>query len=137
MTTTTTPSTHERLALRYLELIATGDNGPEVETVIHPEFAEHRLGLHGRDGFRETMRRVNVTFADITNSPVDTVAAGDRVAARTRMRALHVGPFQQWEPTNRAVEIEQMHIWRIEDGLLAEHWLCMDELSLLRQIGAL
>jgi predicted ester cyclase len=135
--TTTATTTNEQIALRVLELMSAGDRDAPVEEIIHPEFVEQRLGLHGHDGFREAMRRVNTTFADLEITPVDVIAAGDRVVARTRIKALQVGPFQQWEPTNRTIEIEQIHIWRIQDGLIAEHWLCMDELSLLRQMGVL
>lgn len=129
--------TNEQIALRTLALVMSGDSGPAVDELIHPDFVEHRLGLSGRDGFREALRRVNTTFADIENVPQDVIATGDRVVVRTRMKALNVGPFQRWEPTNRTVEIDQIHIWRVEDGLVAEHWLCHDELGLLRQMGAL
>jgi lactoylglutathione lyase len=135
MTDTTTLTT-DQLALRALELVATGDSGPAVEEVTHADFTEQRLGLHGPDGFREVIRRVNTTFADIEITPQDVIASEDRVVIRTRFRALHVGPFQQWEPTNRTIEIAQIHIWRVQDGQLAEHWLCHDELSFLRQIEA-
>jgi steroid delta-isomerase-like uncharacterized protein len=131
--TTEAPQT----ALRYLELVRTRDDGPAVESVIHPEYIHHRFGLRGPDGFRELVRRINVTFADVSVTVADVIADGDRVAARTRMKALHVGPFQDHPASNRTIEVDQVHIWRLEDGLVAEHWFFTDEMSLLRQIGAL
>jgi predicted ester cyclase len=65
------------------------------------------------------------------------VASRDKVVARTRLTALHVGPFMEFDPTNGTIELDQIHIWRIKDGLIAEHWLCMDDVSALRQMGVL
>ena len=28
-----------------------------------------------------------------------------------------------------------IHIWRVEDGLIAEHWACRDDVGLLAQVG--
>jgi lactoylglutathione lyase len=27
-----------------------------------------------------------------------------------------------------------MHLWRIEDGVIVEHWACRDDASLLEQV---
>ena len=135
--TTTVTHTNEQTALRALELIAGNDRGPAADDIIHPQFAGHRLDLHGVDGFREMVRMVNTTFADISITPLNVIATEDTVVVRSQFKALHVGLLQgQFEASDRSVETGQIHIWRLEDGLVREHWLCMDELNLLRQIGA-
>jgi predicted ester cyclase len=95
------------------------------------------MRLRGHDGFRELVRRINTTFADVNQEPLDVIAEGDRVVARTRMTALHVGDYQGIAPTNRTIEMRQVHIWRIEDGRVIEHWPQLDEAGALRQMGAL
>lgn len=137
MTTIASTLTTEQVVGRVLELMQTGDRGPAVDEIVHPHFTEHRMSLHGPDGFREAVRRVNTTFAEVAVIPQDVIVSGDRMVARTRFRALHVGPFGQWEPSNRTIEIEQIHIWRVQDGMVVDHWLCHDELGLLRQIEAI
>ncbi len=82
------------------------------------------------------MRWLDAAFADRSITPLDVITSADKVVARTRFKGLHVGPFQRIAPTNRTIEFEQIHIWRIEDGLIVEHWACMDEVSSLRQMGA-
>jgi len=48
----------------------------------------------------------------------------------------------RWEllplpPTGRAVTWTEMHICRMADGQLVEHWPVIDQLALLQQLGAL
>ena len=134
---TTTTSTNADTALRALALICNGDAGAAVDGVIHPDFVNHRSGSPrgGPDGFRDVIRWLGAAFADISITPDDVIACADKVVARTRFKALHVGPFNGIPPSNRTIEIDQIHIWRLQDGLVVENWACMDELSGLRQMG--
>lgn len=136
MSTTSTTSNTET-ALRVLELMCNGDTGPAVEEVIHPEYRNHLMNVEGPEGFREVVGRVHTTFADVTQEPLDVIASGDRVVVRTCMRALHVGDFQGVAATNRTIEMQQVHIWRLADGRVIEHWPQLDQAGALRQMGAL
>ena len=40
------------------------------------------------------------------------------------------------EPTGVEVSWTFIHIWRVEDDQIVEHWACRDDLGLLHQIGA-
>ncbi len=135
---TTTTSTNTDTALRALALICDGDAGSAVDEVIHPDFVNHRPGSPrgGPNGFRDVIRWLGAAFAEISITPDDVIACGDKVVARTRFKALHVGPFNGIPPSNRTIEIDQIHIWRVQDGLVAENWACMDEVSGIRQMGA-
>jgi predicted ester cyclase len=138
MTATTVPA-NEAIALRSLDLIARDDTGPAVDELLHPEAATHRPGGatgYGRDVFRGIVRWLNGTFADLAFEPLDVFSAGEKVVARVRFRGLHVGPFEGVPPTNRTIEIEQIHVWRVAGGVITDHWACMDELGGLRQMGA-
>ena len=39
-------------------------------------------------------------------------------------------------PTGVEVSWTFIHIWRVENGRIVEHWACRDDLGLLQQIGA-
>jgi len=55
-------------------------------------------------------------------------------------RARHVGnAFPQFagrEPTGRVIVAEAVHIFRVADGKLAEHWAVRDDLGVQRQIDS-
>ena len=38
------------------------------------------------------------------------------------------------EPTGRRIEWEFVHLFRVRDGLIVEHWAVRDDLGLLRQL---
>ena len=47
----------------------------------------------------------------------------------------HVGEFLGREPTGRDFATKQIHIWRIEDGKVREHWSVRDDLGQAFQLG--
>lgn len=36
----------------------------------------------------------------------------------------------------RPIDVEHIHIWRVADGKLAEHWMVRDDLAAMRQMAA-
>jgi predicted ester cyclase len=40
-------------------------------------------------------------------------------------------------PTGKRIRWTEMHIYRLENGKIAEHWVEMSMLQLLQQIGAI
>jgi steroid delta-isomerase-like uncharacterized protein len=125
------------LARRLLAAFAAGDDS-ELETIVARVYRDHaRSGVAvGADGLRESLRALCATFAERAIEIEDLIAAGDRVAARVRFSATHAGELAGIAATGRRVETEQVHIWRIAGGRLAEHWAVRDDLTALRQIGA-
>jgi predicted ester cyclase len=137
MNTTATTNAAEA-AIATLDLISRGDTGPAVDQFIHPNCIDHRgsgQGLGGREGFRKQVSWLKSGFADLSIVPQDVIVSGDKVVVRTRFTGLHVGLFQGVAPTQRTVDCEQIHIFRIENGMVAEHWMCMDEVGALGQMG--
>jgi predicted ester cyclase len=52
------------------------------------------------------------------------------------IRATHTGPdFMRLPATGKAITMRVMDFWRREDDLLAENWVFIDILDLLRQMG--
>ncbi|MDQ1650130.1 MAG: hypothetical protein QOG60_2187, partial [Frankiaceae bacterium] len=55
------------------------------------------------------------------------------------LRGRHVGSTMPLldgvAPTGGAVTWDFIHIWRVADGLIAEHWACRDDVGLLTQVG--
>ncbi len=127
----------EELVVRALALLAS-DDGARVEEIIHPDYRDHTLRglLRGAECFRALRRRLRRAFADVELIPREVIIAGDRVAVRIRFRRLHVAPYAGFEPCGRTVETDEIHIWRLQDSKLVEHWACRDERAALSQMGA-
>lgn len=67
----------------------------------------------------------------------DVVAESDRVVVRWTNTGTHVGDFAGQPPTGRTFTIAGIDVYRVEEGLLAEHWHVIDQLALLGQLGLL
>jgi hypothetical protein len=52
-----------------------------------------------------------------------------------RCEGRHVGQFFDIPPTGREFSFEAMHVFRVEDEVVREHWAVRDDLGLFRQIG--
>lgn len=75
-------------------------------------------------------------FPDLVNEVRDMVAEGDRVVVRGRLSGTFSGPLGEVEPTRRRISWDTVHVYRLQDGLVAEAWFVTDTLGLLRQAGA-
>ena len=65
----------------------------------------------------------------------DLVAEDDRVVVRCLFEGTHDGTFLGMPPTGRRVCTQHIHIYRIQDDMVAEHWACRNDINGLRQLG--
>ena len=107
-----------------------------IDELVSEDFTPHTFGPmpRGREGLREGMRRAGAGVSDAEFTINDMVAEGDRVAARMTTSARHTGPFMGIEPTGNRYSIDEIHIFRIRDGQMVEHWHAFDTASLMAQL---
>ena len=67
----------------------------------------------------------------------DIIAEGDRVAVRLTAHAVHKGQFMGISATGKAYTISEIHIFRIADGKVVEHWREADLLGMMHQLGVM
>ena len=91
----------------------------------------------GKASLKDAITRVSAGLADATMSIEDVIAEGDRVAVRLTSHARQVGPFMGLPPSGKDYTIGEIHVFRIRDGRVAEHWHQADFLGMLRQLGAM
>ena len=90
----------------------------------------------GLAGFQAIGSVMNGAFPDVEVSEKDLIAAGDRVIERSEVVGTHRGDFMGIPATNRRVSWSEIHIYRLEDGKIAEHWVELSMLELMQQLGA-
>jgi predicted ester cyclase len=67
----------------------------------------------------------------------DFVAEGEKVLVRLTIRATHTGAFGELAATGKRIEIPVLDLFQIRNGVLIEHWALLDNLGMMRQLGAL
>jgi predicted ester cyclase len=65
------------------------------------------------------------------------LAEGDLVAARHMVIGTHTGEFLGVPPTGKHVSVQEMDVFRIENGVIVESWSAPDLFGMLSQIDAL
>ena len=125
------------LVHRSVEALNAGDTqrlfavvAPDI--VIH--YAEMAEPLQGRDTWLQGFELMKRAFPDLEAHVDDLVAADDKVAVRLTLRGTHDGEFQGIPATGRAIDYVSHEFYRVEDGLIAEEWICSDLASLFRRL---
>ncbi len=130
---------HKRLARDYFTAFRDSD-AVWWDRFIAPDFVRHDPGLdfevRGPAGVAKLGRMLHAGLADIALPIDEVIAEGDRVLVRLRMLGRHTGALMGVPASGRAIDIAVMDYFRVGDGRLAEHWALMDNLTLLKQIGA-
>ena len=91
----------------------------------------------GFEGLRQVGIMMNRAFPDVVVTEEDLIASGDRVIERSAAIATHNGSMLGETPTNARVRWSEIHIYRMKDGKICEHWAEMAMMELLQQIGVL
>lgn len=136
--TSTTLERNKALVRRFIdEIFLKGDFGA-VDELLTEDFTPHTWGdmQPGRDGLKEAITRVSKGLSDTKMSIDDVIAEGDRVAVRLTSSAKQTGEFMGMPPSGKCYEIGEIHIFRLRDGRVAEHWHQADFLGMMRQLGA-
>ncbi len=103
-----------------------------------------RASNHGRPVTPEVIESVYASLALLRerHSIHEMIAEGDWVAVRTTCSGVHAakvpvngGIFADVEPTQRSYTVQHLHLFRVADGKLVEHWANRDDLGAAQQVG--
>jgi predicted ester cyclase len=91
----------------------------------------------GFEGLKQIGRMMNGAFPDVVVTEEDLIAFSDRVVERSSVAATHKGSMMGEKPTNQRIAWSEIHIYRLQDGKIREHWAEISMMELLQQIGIL
>jgi predicted ester cyclase len=115
-------------------------DGDSLIAMMADDFHDHVSGGTGPGIWSVVQAWLEVSFSDRTSEVVAALSDGDRIVVWLVVRGTHVGSGFPWlrgrPPTHRAVEWAQVHMFRVADGLLREHWAVRDDLRVLEAIDA-
>ncbi|WP_299402044.1 ester cyclase [Acaryochloris sp. IP29b_bin.148] len=106
--------------------------------LLAPNFVAHLAGMpEPLDGqaFKQFGMSFFLAFSQGEHVFDEVVISGDRVVTCGTFTAIHLGEFQGLPPTGKQISLSIMHIDRVEDGKIVEHWGQGDALGLMQQLG--
>ena len=124
------------VALRFIEGVFINQDPAAVDELASDDFTAHTFGdlPPGREPLKEAMRRAGEGVSDPKFQVLDVIGEKDKVAVRLTTRARHTGKFMGVEPSGNEYSIDEIHIFRVEDGKVVEHWHEFDKQRLLQQL---
>ena len=131
---------NKRTTRRVLEELFEKGNMDATDELVHPDFVNHEAppnNQQGPEGLKETVEWLRGLWGPMHFEIEDEIAEGDKVVARVVMHGRHVGEFLGQEPTGKEFATKQIHVWRLEDGRMIEHWSVRDDLGQALQLGLL
>jgi predicted ester cyclase len=134
MTTTNIKKLVERLPLEVFnqgkyELIDQLVASDFVEHFVQPGFAPTR------DGFKKGAIALKTAFPDLHYVIEDSIEDGDRIVQRATGSGTMTGDFMGMSATGKRAYWTEIHIARVANDRIVEHWALADHLGMLVQLG--
>jgi len=129
---------NETVVRRWIDAYNDRDKQAEADARA-PGYVAHVPGMSGSldaEAWVEFIDSFVDAFPDLRLTVESIVSSGDIVAARVAFHGTHRGEFQGLPPTDREVAFTGMEFDRMaDDGKVAEHWVELDQVALLRQLA--
>jgi lactoylglutathione lyase len=109
-----------------------------LDELVAPDMVNHAAGPQGRAGLRTILRTIEVDLGPTELEQHHLIGEGDLVVQHVTLHGTHRAstmPLLTDVPvTGRSAAWTFIHIWRVADGMLVEHWACRDDMGLLEQL---
>ena len=125
------------ISLRLVEGFGQG-RAEVIDELVAEDIVDHGAfeGMPaGREGVKALFGAIHGAFSDLEITVNRAVADGDLVVVHVTNSATMTGDFAGMPATGKHASWEAIHIDRISDGKVAEHWVVQDQLGMLQQLG--
>ena len=115
-----------------------GGNLEVIDELMAEDFVDHSPlpGLPPtRDGVRMLFAGMRAAFPDLRVTIHEQIADAGKVVTRKTFSGTHGGPFLGVPATGNSVSFDAIDILTFRDGLIREHRVVVDQLTLLQQLG--
>jgi len=88
-----------------------------------------------REGFKQGLTKFRAAFPDFRYTIEDEIVVGDKLVHRLTGRGTQKGEFQGAPATGKYASWSEIHIGRVANGKVVEHWGQGDQLGMMQQLG--
>ena len=130
--------TNKQIVRRIWQELVNGNRQQTLGELVHPDFEDHTPlpGMSpGVDGLRQRLTVLHGAFPDFRSEISQLIAEGDKVVALISSTGTHLCDFVGAPPTGKRFAIQEIHIVRIAEGRMVEHWGIPDFFAMLEQLG--
>ncbi len=114
-----------------------GDDS-HLDEFVAVDMINHAAGPQGRRGLAQILRTIDHDLGPVTLEQHQLIGDGDTVAQHLTLHGTHrestMPLLADVPPSGRPIAWTFIHIWRVADGMIVEHWACRDDMGLLDQV---
>ena len=132
------PERNKAVIRRFIEEVQNKKDYAVFDELNDPEFVNLSSppGIPAnREGGKMYLRGFLNAFPDSYFTIDEMIAEGDRVVTKKTFTGTHTADFGDILATGKRVTLQYVDIMRLRDGRIVEHWMSMDQLSFLQQLG--
>jgi predicted ester cyclase len=123
----------------FIDRTSRGDTDV-LDDLVAADMVNHAAGPQGREGLRMILANVEHDLGPVSGTTHHLFGDGDLVTQHATLHGTHRAstmPLLTDVPASgTAVDWEFIHIWRVLDGQIVEHWATRDDMGLLVQLRA-
>ena len=90
----------------------------------------------GKAGTRQLFELFHAAFDEAALEVDEMIAEGDKVFALVRMTGIQRGEFMGIPATGNTIAVNICDYFRIDNGMLIEHWGVLDAAAMMQQLTA-
>ena len=131
-----TIESNKALVRRFIDEIFVQGKFDPVDELLADDFVPHTWP-HSGDGksdLKAAIERVGKGLTGAKFTIDDMIGEGDEVAVRLTASATQTGPFMGMPASGRRYEIGEIHIFKIRDGKVTDHWHQFDAMGMMQQL---
>jgi predicted ester cyclase len=110
-----------------------------LDDLVAEDFVNHAAGPQGREGLKLILRTLEHDLGPLAVEQHHLIGEGDVAAQHLTLHGTHRAStmplLASVPPTGRVAAWTFIHIWRVADGVIVEHWACRDDMGLLEQLA--
>ena len=128
---------NKALTRQFFSRISAGDL-TAVDELLSDAFVEHEQvpGLApGKQGTRQLFEMFHSAFEQAHVEVDDMIAEGDKVFVLARLTGTQRGEFLGIPATGKTINVNVCDYFRIDNGVLSEHWGVMDAAGMMHQLA--
>jgi steroid delta-isomerase-like uncharacterized protein len=110
-----------------------------IDQVLSADFVDHSQlppGVpSGREGVKALVKALRTAFPDFKATIERQIAEGDFVVQHVTATGTMKGDFAGMPASGKRASWQAIHISRLANGKVVEHWSVQDQLGMLQQLG--
>ena len=127
---------NKRAVLVLYETVFRGHDFSRLDEIMRDDYIQHNADCpQGKAGFVRFFEEIFAGIPDFAYTMNRIVAGGDLVMMWSTTTGTHRYEWLGCPPTGNELKFDVVDIFRLEDGLIAEHWDVADTLTLFTAIG--